>query len=196
MTPNRPGKSRLRTLALSLAAAALGACALSAAAQAQDEYIWVRQSTPPADAVTPQGRTDRALCRATDNRVNMASRGSYWIGWFDGTNCLAGSSGSEVFPAASTQLEFLVPTPGHSTHWVEMPGRARPDWNTDALSAGYSEYGHRELNICSVGGGTGFMFWGMGGGAGYSYCATLAPEHPGGNPPIYKLVGTIVSIYD
>ncbi|WP_339748351.1 hypothetical protein [uncultured Maricaulis sp.] len=197
MTPNRPGPSRLRTIALSLATAALGATALSAAAQAQDEYIWVRQSTAPADAVTPQGRTDRALCRATDNQVNSGSRGSYFLGWFDGTNCLSESSGNvESFPAASTRIEFLVPTPGHSTHWVEMGGRARPDWHTDALSGGYSEYGHRELHICSVGGGTGSMRWGMGGGAGYSYCAAVAPEHPGGNPPIYKLVGTIVSIYD
>lgn len=196
MTPNRPGPSRLRAIALSLATAALGACALSAAAQAQDEYIWVRQSTAPADAVTPQGRTDRALCRATDNRVNQASRGSYFLGWFDGTNCLADDSGREVFPAASTRIEFLVPTPGHSTHWIEMGGRARPDWHTDALSGGYSAYGDRELHLCSVAGGTGSMRWGMGGGAGYSYCDAFTPDHPGGNQPIYKLVGTIVSIYD
>tara|TARA_R110000868_G_scaffold50376_7_gene160993 strand:- start:2829 stop:2957 length:129 start_codon:yes stop_codon:yes gene_type:complete len=40
------------------------------------------------------------------------------------------------------------------------------------------------------------MGMGMGRGAGYSYCDAFTPDHPGGNQPIYKLVGTIVSIYD
>lgn len=196
MTENLPGPSRLRTIALSLATAALGACALSAAAQAQDEYIWVRQSTPPADAVTPPGRTDRALCRATDDRVNQASRGSQWLGWFDGTNCQAWYSGPEVFPAASTQLEFLVPTPGHTTHWIDMGARPMHARNSDALSGGYSAYQRQDLHICSSGGSTGYMSWGVGGGGEYSDCETHAPDGPGGYPPIYKLVGTIVSIYD
>jgi hypothetical protein len=188
MTPNHSKRSRLRTFAMSLATAVLGATALSAAAQANDSYTWVRQSTPPANAVTPPGRTDRALCRATDNRTDRASNGSYWLGWFDGTNCQVWYAHSEVFPAASTQLEFLVPAPGRTTHWIDMGPHPQQDYHRDALSGGYSDYQQRVLDICSSGGGIGFMIWEYG---GYSHCETNPPGHPAGYPPIYKLVGTI-----
>ena len=126
----------------------------------------------------------------------MASGRSLWIGWFDGVNCQSHYGGSVVFPAASHRFEFLVPTPGHTTQWVDMGVRPLHDRNADALSGGHNDHMDTDMYICSQGASTGYMTWRNGGGAGYSQCETHSPGHPGGEPQIYKLVGAIVSIYD
>jgi len=193
-TPN--WMARLGAGALSLAAMATGTATFSAAADAQDEYIWVRQDTPPVDHVHAFGAPQRPLCRVTDSEENFAGYGTLWIGWFDGTRCNVWHSGP-VEGAQTTDLQFLVPTPGHTTRWVEMAGTSPYQrLDGDALVGGHSTYMNRDMHICSVGGATGFVHWADPGGGARGHCSTNSPDHPGGYPPIYKLVGTIVSIYD
>ena len=188
--------ARLGTGALSLAAIAVGTAAFSAAADAQDEYIWVRQDTPPVDYVHAVGAPQRPLCRVTDSREISGSFGSLWIGWFDGTRCNVWYSGP-VEGAQTTDLQFLVPTPGHTTRWVEMASMSPYDrLNGDALVGGHSTYMNRDMHICSEAGATGFVIWAQPSGGEEGYCSTDSPDHPGAYPPIYKLVGSIVSIYE
>lgn len=187
--------ARLGARARPLAAMALGAATFSAPAGAQEVYIWVRQDTPPVDYVHAVGAPQRPLCRVTDSQTNSASNGSLWIGWFDGTQCVVWYSGP-VHSAQTTDLQFLVPTPGHTTRWVEMTTTSPTERvDGDALVGGHSSYMRRDMHICSEGGSTGYMFWAVAGGE-RGYCSTNSPDHPGGYPPIYKLVGSIVSIYE
>jgi len=196
MKSNPNWMARLGTGALSLAAMATGTVTFSAAADAQDEYIWVRQDTPPVDYVHAVGAPQRPLCRVTDSREISGSFGSLWIGWFDGTRCNVWYSGP-VEGAQTTDLQFLVPTPGHTTRWVEMASTSPYQrLDGDALVGGHSTYMNRDMHICSEAGTTGFVIWGRPTAGEEGYCSTDSPDHPGGYPPIYKLVGNIVSIYD
>jgi len=187
--------SRLGTGALSLAAMAAGSVAFSAPVEAQEVYIWVRQSTPPVDVVRGEGTNGYPLCRFRKNQLNHANNGSWQLGWFDDTRCIATSSGS-VEGGEMRELQFLVPTPGHTTRWVQMVPGLYSHYDTDALVGAFSDYEGRNLQICSEAGTTGHIVWGTGGGGERGWCETHSPNHPGGYPPVYKLVGSIVSIYE
>lgn len=195
-TPPASRLAGLRSAALMMPLAALGALCFGSAAQAQEVYIWVRQDTPPTDYVHAVGAPQRPLCRVTDSQTNFAGYGTLWIGWFDGTRCNAWYSGS-VEGAQTTDLQFLVPTPGHTTRWVEMNGTSPYQrLDGDALVGGHSTYMDRDMHICSEAGATGYIIWAEVGGGERGSCSVVSPDHPGGYPPIYKLVGSIVSIYE
>lgn len=186
-----PGKPRLRTAALSLATAALAGLAFSAAAQAEDDYIWVSQSLPPLGAVAALDFPEHPLCRITLDQPGHPDNGTVWLGWFDGTDCVVENVPSE----AQREREFLMPTPGHFPYWIPLPAESLTTAQPEALVGGQRD--GEDLVICSQDGATGSIHWGTdpaGETPDITRCAATPPWEEPGAAPIYILTDIIIPI--
>jgi hypothetical protein len=186
-----PGKSRLRTAALSLATATIGAMALSTAALADDNYIWVRQSLPPFGAVSALDFPEHPLCRITLNEPGHPDDGTLWLGWYDGTDCRVENIPSE----AQRELDFLMPAPGHLPYWVPLPAENLTAAPAEALVGGQRD--GEDLVICSQDGVTGSLHWGTdpsGESADITRCAATPPWEEDTPGRIYIVTDIIVPI--
>ena len=182
----------------------------SAGSAEAGEYIWVRQSTQPAEAILAPGG-DRAVCRMTEDDANKGDTGSLYVGWFhsDRGECISGYGGSEV--ASAENLEFLVltPAPGNTASWVNVgTPLGYDDRYRRALSAGMNTFMNLELVVCSVRGYVSWITWPRDREPGRCNInlAGAVPSYPDGGteptslsdhyPDYYILTGTVVSIYD
>ncbi|WP_417482070.1 hypothetical protein [Maricaulis sp.] len=187
------GKSRLCTAALSLATSALASMTFSAAAQAEDTYIWVSQSLPPLKAVAALDFPEHPLCRITLDQPGHPDHDTVWLGWFDGTDCVV----ENVPSAAQREREFLVPAPGHLPYWIPLLAESLTAVPSEALVGGQRD--GEDLVICSQDGATGSIDWGRdaaGETPGITRCAAAPPWQEEAAGPIYILTDIIIPIPD
>ncbi|WP_417495850.1 hypothetical protein [Maricaulis sp.] len=191
MPPHRPTPPRLRTAALSLATAAFAGITLSAAAQAEDSYIWISQSLPPLGTVGALDFPEHPLCRITLDQPGHPDHDTQWLGWFDGTDCRVETVSTE----AHSEREFLMPAPGHFPYWIPLPAGDLTTAPPEALLGG-RRHGE-DLVICSQDGVTGSIRWATasaGGTADLTRCAATPPWEEETAGQIYVLTDIIIPV--